>query len=168
MTNEQVVAVGIRLFGLLTVLNTLFSMLGIIPYATAVVSDPRVVINFTLMCVWLVLGSLLVWKPAALARSILPKTSSGETQATWDFDELQSVLFSVVGIYLVVTELTNLGGWWRAWSWLHQSSGTRSWLDHEVAEIGTIILRVVAGVWLVLGARGLVGVNRWLRRIGTT
>jgi hypothetical protein len=59
VTNEQVVAVGIRLFGLLTVLNTLFSMLGIIPHSSAVLYDPGVGIKVGLMCVWLALGSVL-------------------------------------------------------------------------------------------------------------
>jgi hypothetical protein len=153
----------------LTVLNTLFSMLGIIPHFSAVLYNPVVGINFGLMCVWLALGSLVAWKPAALARSMLPKPSSPTAQKkTWDLDEFQAVLFSVVGIYLVVTQLTDLGGWWRAWSYLRQSSGPRSWLDHEAAAIGTIVLRLVAGVWLLFGARGLIGAIRRLRRMGTT
>jgi hypothetical protein len=168
MTNESVVAIGIRLFGLLTVLNALASLSSILPLSQVILTDLRVGFPFALQCGWLGFGALLSWKPAAVARSILPRPSLEETKATWDLDEFQAVLFSAVGIYLLATTLTDLTGWTRSWAYFLQSSDVRGWFNYELAAIGTMALRLAVGSWLLLGARGLIGVIRWLRGIGTT
>jgi len=38
--------------------------------------------------------------------------------------------------------------------------------DHDIASIISILIELLLGLWFLLGSKGIVGMGRWLRRVG--
>jgi hypothetical protein len=164
MTNDQVVAVGVRVAGIALLIGTLGPALQLIPFSMRIASaQPYWLAAYGLETVaFAVLGLLMVAMPSQFARAILPEGT--HPASPWSLEEFQAVLFSVLGVYFLVTTLTNMSDWVRAWNFFSGNARSVHWPDvSDVAAMATIALKLAVGIWLLLGARGLASIIRRLR-----
>lgn len=161
MTNAQAIAVILRVAGLWLLIRSLLVAMISIPISLSsdgLIAATAVFISFLLLGAWLAL------RPLVVARILLPGTSSETTTANWSVDEFQAAMFSVLGMYFLVTTVTDLAGWVQVWYHLQESIRLGAVTDfYGFSQIGSFVLRLVAGVWLLLGAKGLRGILRKLR-----
>lgn len=166
MTNEQAVGAGVRVAGAVLVLSMFGPLLQLIPLSIQIgASRPFWLLTYALQCVPLAaLGLLMIAKPSQFSRWIL-QDGTHLTEATgWSLEELQAVLFSVLGLYFMVITVTDLYGWLRIFSNFSGNVRSVHWpATSDLAFMATTTLKLAVGVWLLLGARGVAAVIQRLR-----
>lgn len=166
MTNVQAVAVILRAAGLWLFVDSLLVAIVTVPLALfAYVSIAVAAISIF----FLLLGAWLALRPLGVARMLLPNTSSEVTTTIWSVDEFQAAMFSVLGMYFLVLTITDLYGWVHLWA--NISDIARKGMANQyqdVTHIGSMFLRLVAGIWLLLGAKGLRGIIIKIRSLGSS
>lgn len=161
MTNDQIVAVGVLL-----VISTLFSAIIIAPYTFSNYPGTAVMIYVLYWVVLIVLGGFMAIKPLFVARIILPNTEKSSEKTSWSIDEFQAVLFSAIGLYIFTITITHLDEWIRAWDIYSDYKRTGEVIHQNmISTYGTLIFRLAVSIWLLLGAKGLRGVIRYLRNL---
>lgn len=114
--------------------------------------------------------ALILWKfPLLIARRIVPEVQSEHTLAEIPFDQIQAGLLSVFGVALIVLNCSDLV---YAYSY---SVALTSAADHAHAHAPdpgihalfySAVLKLVLGLWLAFGARGIVRFLNRLRQAG--
>lgn len=166
MTNEQVVAVGCRIFGIYLALSALLWTVN----AVSLIQGSLEMGHWILLGASLfmfALSSVLVFAPLKLARLLLKGEQPSEQSSPWDLYEFQSVLCSVLGLYTLFTVLTNLQFWGHALHAATRLASAQQGTLIDMSTLGTFLLQLIAGIWLLLGARGLKGFVRYFRRLGS-
>jgi hypothetical protein len=167
VTNLQIVGVGVRVFGIWKLLGTLQLLLAYAPFVLTLNADRNTYFAFLFPMLSLALAAWMVARPIAFARLILPVTNENadaEARNTWSMDELQGVLFSVLGVYFLVSYFQYFEGWLQALSTLRQDQRI-NW--PSVSNTASAIVGICAGLWLLLGAKGLRGFIRKCRTAGS-
>lgn len=163
MTNAQAVAVILRVVGIWLVINSLIVGLFAIPSLLSS-PTPMTAITISILFLFLLLGTWLALRPLVVAQTLLPSAPHDETTANWSVDEFQAAMFSALGMYFLVITVTDLNGLIEVWD--HVQASTRKGAVtgvYEYSRIGSLVLRLVAGVWLLLGAKGLRRILQKLR-----
>jgi len=166
MTNEQVVAVICRLFGIYVSLSALLWIVNAVSLMRGPLAAGHWIMLGALFFM-LVLSGVLIFSPLNLARLLLKGQQPSKQPSSWDLYEFQSVLCSVLGLYILVTTLTNLHIWGRVLNAATSLTSPQQSYQIVLSTLGTFLLQLVAGVWLLLGAKGLKGFLRYLRRLGS-
>ncbi len=115
----------------------------------------------------LLLGAA-VWVCADLiARAALASPREPVFESDLDAGQWQYVLFSVVGLWWVVTAIVSLVwsivGWWQV---LNYAEGSRTLIEFgagRFADVVASLVQLAIGIALLLGSRGLVRLLRRLR-----
>jgi hypothetical protein len=157
MTPRQIIAVGVRCFAVWL----LFDALGTGYFAFELrMNSPRgaLALGLVLTLVWL-LAALTLWHfPQAVARKLLPndvdavnRDSSGISADIW-----LATGCALIGVWVLVASLPSLA-----------QNVAGSWPKLNLSDLDVyFVVRIVLGVWLILGARGLREVVRWTQYAG--
>lgn len=158
MTPRQSVAVGVRLFSVWLLLDGLatgyfsFIELGMNHSAGAVA------FGLVLALVW-VLAAAALWRfPGAVARKLVPDDVNDASSSAHGLpaDLWFETGCALIGIWLIVTSLAPL-----------TQSIVETWMTVDVIESGAyFLIRIILGVGLVLGARGVRKIVRWTQYAG--
>ncbi|MDD3517923.1 MAG: hypothetical protein PHQ14_06210 [Chromatiales bacterium] len=119
----------------------------------------------------LILVALLLWMfPMAVTRRLLPTDKAQDSVGPWRLEDVQVVAFSVLGVYILVRALP----WVVYWISLRYQIRTSDQpefafgaQERENARLLMAVFEVGLGFWLLFGARGLVGMLRWFRSLGS-
>ena len=111
---------------------------------------------FTFLGVW------LIWKSDSFVRLVVP-TAEAPTSERGGASELQGVLFSVIGVVLVVHALPRIILTIFVYSRVEEWEKGTSGLERAWPQLAAVALEIVLGVALFVGSRGLA---RMWRRIG--
>lgn len=168
MTNEQLVGVVLRTVGVLFAINAAIQLIWWLPWVFQTPSD-KWLFAVSYNAVWFVMGLALVIKPIAIARLFLPKTSQPENPAStpWSLVEFHSVMFSVLGAYLIATTATNLRALEDLALSIIGSVSERALPSWDTIRMNAdYLLRLTAGLWLLFGADGLRRLIWRVRKLG--
>lgn len=158
MTPRQTVAVGVRLFAVWLLLDALdMGYFALVELGKAA-STSTLVLGFVLTIVWVLAGAVLWIFAGAIAHKLLPRENnnagsdpSGIAPATW-----LAVGCALIGVWVIVSSLPPLA-----------QDMANAWPSVTLGDSGIyFIVRIVLGVWLILGARGLRIVMRWTQYAG--
>jgi len=168
MTNAQVVALGVRLF-------SIWLALYLIRYAPALWSanieqfpESRaagtviIVVSIVLIAV-----TIALWLfPLAVARKLIPKATLDQPTPL-PVDQLQSAGFCLLGLWVLTEAVPRFV--YMAFIVYHSTRpNAMVALDpHNYAAIARTLVELGIGLWLLFGARGLLGLIRWARTVGT-
>lgn len=160
MTNRGLVVLGIRLFALFIALQALLSPLQPNARTHVLGSDPTSVLPGLLLC--LVVAGLLWVCVGRIADLVLP-TRSGYSVAHGSavtVNEAQIIAYSAVGLYLLADSLPRIV----ATSWPLLVNYPQPVGSPISLGLAADSIRLALGAMLFLGARGLAGLVRQLRR----
>ncbi|HET8701246.1 MAG TPA: hypothetical protein VFL97_06225 [Nitrococcus sp.] len=163
MTNRGLVVLGIRLFSLFIALQALLSPLQPHTQAHALASDPTSTASAWVgLSLCLIVAGLLWIYVGRLADLVLP-TRRGYSVAHGSAitaNDAQAIAYSAVGLYLIADSLPHIV----ITSWPLLSSYSQP--DGSIVPLGLAAdtIRLTLGASLFLGARGLAGLVRQLRR----
>ena len=108
--------------------------------------------------VLLLLCGGLLWFIAPLLASSISRSTVSEDNSATSLLSIQMVAFSVIGLYMLADSLPTLV---RATIWYFIMTGSRSPLAGDI--IGSLV-KIVLGLWLLFGSRGIVKFISSMRR----
>lgn len=170
--------IGIRLIGLLAIVQAFQAVptvvaLGLSFAQTEIVGDRSMqtmgyLSSAVLLLAWVAIGISLIAYARPIGERLFPDS---EVQATpFGAEELQVVLFSTLGafvlVYAVPEALRSTVALRIAASEGLEPAGGGLWGENGLY-LGMELLRVVLGLYLLLGGRGIVTSVARLRRLGT-
>jgi hypothetical protein len=167
MTNAQVVALGVRLF-------SIWLALYLIRHAPALWSAnmeqfPESPAAGTVIAVSIVLIAVTIalwFFPLAVARKLIPKATLDQPTPL-PIDQLQAAGFCLLGLWVLTEAIPRLV--YVIFIVYHSTRpNAMVALDPgQYAGIARTLVELGIGLWLLFGARGLLGVIRWARTAGT-
>jgi hypothetical protein len=167
MTNAQVVALGVRLF-------SIWLALYLIRHAPALWSAnmeqfPESPAAGTVIAVSIVLIAVTIalwFFPLAVARKLIPKATLDQPTPL-PIDQLHAAGFCLLGLWVLTEAIPRLV--YVIFIVYHSTRpNAMVALDPgQYAGIARTLVELGIGLWLLFGARGLLGVIRWARTAGT-
>jgi len=165
----QIVGLVVRVFAVFLVVNNLFYAARVIDYA---MSKPdhyiAMALNLVLAFVPTFVAIFLWFFPLAVATKLIPDVGNASVQAPMGAEELEVVAYSVVGLWVLTAALPDA----LYWAVLYYRAKADPAMSPNLppASIAAMLLtggKLVLGIWLMLGSRGLVGLIRRIRYAGT-
>lgn len=168
MVLKTLVAVFVRIAGIAIVLYAIQS--GGAYLAAWMIGSQRV--NSWVLIVppllMLIAGSLLIFSPEAVTDRLLPYRSAEKSERPVTFDDLAAAASLLVGLYFLIDGLLDAAYWFSLYRMSVNMSVTFPWNPQTVSTMLHGGLKVIAGLWLVFGARGLIGLVKRARSAGTS
>jgi len=166
MTNAQVVALGVRLFCVWLAVYLLRQMPGLWSLTTNNLPDIGAATAVAIFTALMVLLIVLLWFfPLFVARKLLPEaTLDGPTSLP--FDQAQRVGFCLLGLWLL-TEAVPRAVYAAVMVYYSAKPNTAVDLQPQnYAAMAQTFVELCLGLWLLFGARGLLGLLYWARTAG--
>ncbi len=163
MTKKEIAMLSFKVLSLYAFLKAIDKLSTAIYYAYRVdeIGVPFVMVYIAPMLLFVLCGGLLWFLSPLLASSISKSTDHEDNSAASLFD-IQSVAFSIVGLYMIADSLPHIV---RSTIWHFTSDslsmGKSSPLFGDVA--GSLV-EIAIGLWLLFGSRGLVNFITAMRR----
>ena len=167
MTSAQIVGLGVRLFAIWLIVSVLQHVPNMWQFSASAESHTSVyVVTLAVGLLLLLLAVALWFFPLTVAKALIPSSSKTDYVKV-PLEQAQSVGFTLLGLWVLASAVPDSFYWLFI---LYQTSvpelkfelGTR----HYASVVSTSI-RLILGIWLLFGARGLLGVLRWARSAGT-
>ena len=168
MSNESVVVIVLRLAGIFLFVLILGHFLTITPTVAFEfgMKGPALTVWSVFVCSTLAASLVLVVAPGAIARRLMPRDERVAPATPWTIDDLQAALFSALGLFFLVDAGSDLTRWIASMALV---IGTGRGVEHTLLNVGFqayLVVRLVTGIWLLFGARGLRGLIRKARKAG--
>jgi hypothetical protein len=165
VTNAQIVALGVRLFSIWLVLYLFGHAPGLWTFIEHGKSGSGAGFVVTVSAVLLLAAVGLWFFPLAVARKLLPKATLDQPTPL-PVEQVQRAGFCLLGLWVLTEAVPDLIYYAVAFTVSTKPSALMSFEKDTYANVAHTIAEFVIGVWLLLGARGLVGVLRWARTAG--
>jgi hypothetical protein len=168
MSNAQIVGLGVRLFAIWLAIYVVRQTPGFIfvnsrdaPSSGAVVATIAVAMMLLFICVAL-------WRsPLAIAQKLIPQPTLDQPSRL-PVEQFQTAAFCLLGLWLLTEALPHAA--YVAVIIYHSSTPNAlvRLTPWEYASIAQLLIELIVGLWLLFGAKGLLGILRWARHAGTT
>lgn len=169
VTNTQIVALGVRLFSIwlaVYVLQAIPGMWALYTNASPNGSGKAAVI---IIAIAMMLVVLVIWfwsHPITVARKLLPP-STLEQPTALPMEQLQRVGFCLLGLWFLTAAVPN--AFYEATIYLAaRADSTAVFRARDYADMVEVVVQLGIGIWLLFGARGLLGLIWWARTAGTS
>ncbi len=164
MKNEQLVGLGVRLFAIWLVVYTVRSLPTLWLFGTG--QDGSGVFVFAIAyLLLLIVSAILLWLfPLTVANKLLPGKVL-DVRTALPLEELQCAAFCLLGLWLLTDAIPSLTYYFVLF---YQFSKDYQILHNPQTASGLMrsVVELIIGVWLLFGARGLLGLLRWARHAG--
>ena len=170
MTGGQIVGLGVRLFAIWLVLYVLTNAPGMWRFN---VSEGAVSANLVVIlvsCLLLAAAAALWFFPLSVANKLVP----GATKRTQDlertgvpFEHVERLAFCLLGLWILAEAVPNCFYWVLMAYHAARPDSLLHFGPVEYARVAVTGSKLVMGLWLLLGAKGLRGLLRWARTAGT-
>jgi len=120
------------------------------------------------MALPVVIGALLWIFSAKLAGFMVKPLEGQEPEmmaAAFDLDTVQVLAFTITGVFLLVNTIPSLVSALTVYAVLPEPSMGQIWLE-TLRRLVDSVIRVILGLWLVLGSKGLVALIKKIRTVG--
>jgi hypothetical protein len=177
MTKRETAVLACRLFtiyGLFTFLSWAgivvqggWSMFRFQPGTS--IGEMLLLIAFVTPTILILFFSIWIWRNADwLASKLLPEPEVSTGESTLNASDLQIVAFSVVGLLVIVEALPQISSIVLEYMYRTEVAGSRQSVTPILGRPLVLgIIKLLLGVGLLFGARGLAGFLRTLRTAGT-
>jgi hypothetical protein len=168
MSSERVVVSVLRLAGLFLLvlaLGHILTMTTTVAFEVGMTGATRTVWGIFSAALLTMCGVLIV-VPGAVARRLAPRETDDEAATPWTLDDLQAALFCALGLFFLVDAVADLVRWAAAFAFSVGTGRGSAFATANVGQLAYLVVRLVSGIWLLFGARGLRGLLRTLRRAG--
>jgi hypothetical protein len=160
----SILCILIRLGAVIMAVSTIVAVPAVWQTADAThLQEGHLGILFAIGGVSLALAALLWIYPGALARIAAGKSSQQIFESPISADDFLRIVLAVVGVWFVIEAMASLAGVVSRLVVMIMHTDdvpARSMLATELWYFLPLLVKVALGIWLTLGARGLVG---WLR-----
>ncbi len=165
MTATQVVALGVRLFSVWLFVYVVRNVPGMWQYNVLEADSSANLVVAIVACVLFTVVALLWFFPLTIASKLLPQTQL-EDRINLPLEQAQAVGFSLLGLWMLTNAIPS-ALYWVLMSYYGAKPNSLLHLGaKEYALIASTVLELVLGIWLLFGAKGLLGILRRARSAG--
>jgi hypothetical protein len=170
LSKEDIVAIASRIFAIYVVIMTVQSVGALMNMRQVMemsITDPDL-LPFLLMCVLSLLLAVLLWFfPLTIARKLLPVLRDPRPPLSAAGQDVEDTVVFVLGLWVLASAAPDIV-YWMVLAFRIQNTEAASvpLLPEQVASIWATVAQIAIGLWLVFGARGLLGALRRLRYAG--
>ena len=172
MSAKELLAIGVRLFGIWLVVSSLNSLtLGVSYMIGQAWIDKIISSSFMMYLPFLglaigkaIIGFLLIKFPYFVAFKLIPKTNLDNTQINWEEKLVERVGFVLIGVYILswaIPDLTHIVVYF-VQNKEYSPNGTIDFAANKLNFIVTLV-EISIGLFLILGSQGVVNVIHKLR-----
>jgi hypothetical protein len=168
MTNAQIVGLGVRLFAIWLAIYVVRQTPGLVFIDSRDVPGSGLVIVTIAVAVVLLFICVALWRlPLVVAQRLIPQPTLDQPSRL-PVEQLQTAAFCLLGLWLLTEALPHAV--YVAMIVYHssKSNASVSLSPWEYATTVQVLAELIIGLWLLFGARGLLGILRWARHAGTT
>lgn len=169
MTKTQLVALGVRIAGIMLLIYTLQNGVSFITTFINQDSYKNMILALILMVAILLIISLLFIKfPLTIASKLLPKVGDDKLEWKISLAEVYTAAYFLLGLFLLATTVPQLF-YWLVYGYMYKNTEPPNFNEFGPDDIASMILvtvKLIIGIWLLLGARGLSGLVYKLRNAG--
>jgi hypothetical protein len=170
MSNEGTLAVFVRAFGILNLVGILQGYLVVVALPgirdDILDGNAQALTGLYFELLWLAIYVAMVVVPLGFARLLVPKKLHGQIDSTWSLKALESVVLSILGVYLILSALIPSGEWLvgalLAWTNSYSAKYAFSVRWHSVP--GGLVALLV-GLYLALGFKTI---KHWFHAVRMT
>lgn len=169
MSNEAIVAVFVRAFGILKLVGLLQEYLVVMALPgirdDILAGNTQALTGLYFEILWLAIYVAMVVAPLGFARLLVPKRLHGSVGSTWSLKKLESVVLSILGVYLILSALIPASEWLVSalLFWMHSYSVKFAFSVRWHAVPGGVITLLV-GLYLAFGSKAI---KHWIRAVRT-
>lgn len=170
MSGRHIVGLGVRLFSIWLVLYVLTNVPGMWRFNVSADAESTNLVVIVVASLVLALAAALWLFPLSIANTLVPGRPTepvGAELTQAPFERVERLAFCLLGLW-VLAEVVPNGFYWLFMA--YHASRPQSLLDfgpREYSMMAVTVSRLVIGVWLLFGARGLRGLLKWARTTGT-
>ncbi len=166
MRKEEIVGLAVRLFALYIAISTLGNIGNLLAFSKmGAIKEISLSFLIPSISVPLVVAGLLWLVPLTVARKLLPKTTEKPKESPAAPAEYQVIAFSVLGMWVLAQYVPTVFYW--LGDGFHLSGNpNESLFLKDYGRIYSTAGGILIGLWLLFGARGLVGLVRYARTAG--
>jgi hypothetical protein len=168
MTNAQIVGLGVRLFAIWLAIYILRQTPGLLFINAREMPDPGAVIVTIAVAIVLLFVCVALWRfPLAVAQTLIPQPTLDQPSRL-PVEQLETAAFCLLGLWLLTEALPQAV--YVAMIVYHSSKPNAmvTLTPYNYAAIAQMFAELIVGLWLLFGAKGLLGILRWARHAGTT
>jgi hypothetical protein len=159
MTATQVIALGVRLFSVWLFVYVVRNVPGMWQYNSLEADSSANLVVAIVACVLFAVVAVLWLFPLTVANKLLPQTLH-EDRINLPLEQVQAVGFSLIGLW-VLTNAIPSALYWVLMSYYGAKPNSLLHLSaKEYSLIASTVLELVLGIWLLFGAKGLLGILR--------
>lgn len=167
MTSAQIIGLGVRLFAIWLLVSVVRHVPHMWQTNQSLADASSVYVAIALVTgLTFLLAAVLWFFPLTVAKTLIPSSSKTD-YVQLPLEQAQSVGFTLLGLWVLVNAVPDSFYWLFM---LYQASIPETLLNlgpSHRADIVSTVIEVVLGIWLLFGARGLLGLLRWARTSGT-
>lgn len=168
MTNQQIVALGVRLFCIWLAVYVLRDLPGLWTFGQHLAHDSRMMIGLGVYIAIVVLTVAALWAfPLAIARKLLPRAAQEQPVSLAPVEQMQRVGFCLLGLWLLTLAIPGLAYEVVLIRIYTRPGSTLELQPQHYAALAQSLVELVLAVWLLFGARGLLGILRQARTAGS-
>ena len=167
MTNAQIVALGVRLFAVWLGFYVLQQIPQMWVFANRGTADAFILMLAVVTYLVLIALTVVLWKfPLAVARKLLP-VATLDQPTPLPVEQLEHAGFCLLGLWILAETVPSLVHAAVMFSYSRGLNPSVELNASYYAHLAYSGAGLAIGVWLLFGARGLLGVLRWARTAGT-
>lgn len=170
MTSNQCVALGVRLFAIWLVVDVIEGAPGAYAFlANGARPAPANILALVIgAAAAVLLIALLLWAyPLTVARKLLPRPAREQPVAAPVATTIERAGFCLLGLWLLVRAIPQLTFDGVRLHLYTAPGSTLALRPEDYASIAAHAVELLLAIWLLLGAKGLLGTIRWARTVGT-
>lgn len=169
LSREDVVAITTRLFAVFLVIYTLRTSGAILQLLPQEGAGPHLVgAALANAAIGVTTAALLWFFPLTIARKLLPVLHEPRPPLSASGQDIEDTAIFVLGLWVLAGAIPDAAYWGLFLQQVNQPGFAELTLPPEqFAAIVTTGVELVLGLWLVFGARGLIGAIRRLRAAGS-
>jgi hypothetical protein len=168
LSKEDIVAIASRIFAIYVVIMAVQSIGALLKMRHAMEMNITDVVPFLLMCALPLLLAVLLWFfPLSIARKLLPVLRDPRPPLSAARQDVEDTVVFVLGLWVLAIATVDIV-YWLVFVFRIQNTEAASvpLIPDQVAAIWATVAQTAIGLWLVFGARGLLGALRRLRYAG--
>ncbi len=153
MTKTQLVALGIRIFGIVIILYVIQSAGAYIPIVIKQSQEMTELITFSLMlvCIFLVVGFTFIKYPLCIAGKLLPKDGDDKLDWQLNIQDVYTISFFLLGLFVLVNAIPNLF-FWVMYGFTYKYTEASVYKEFSPSDIGAMTsttIKILIGMWLL-------------------
>lgn len=165
MTAAQVVGLGVRLFAIWLFVYLVSTIPSSVLFLDSPSAPTGVVVTALASFLLLVVLTITMWtSPLSVAKRLIPDPAS-QSQSHLSAEEIQRIGFCLLGLWMLADAIPSASSWAMFTYYASKPNPTVTFTPQIYASLVHVAVEFVLGVWLVFGAKGLLGFVRWARSV---